>query len=134
MDFAGHLFLDELDTAEILLVGKDEDIGPVLSRSWVCLETRRYPTVLDGFSGTICSRSMKTPLSLINDIVSFGLFNAIHCTISKPETFVFSAIPWNGFSHAPNAHSECGRPVHLAFPRDPESVERSNTSTSLNSS
>ena len=25
-----------------------------LSRSWVSLETRRYPTVLDGFSGTIC--------------------------------------------------------------------------------
>ena len=21
----------------------------------------------------------------------------MHCTISKPETFVFSAIPWNGF-------------------------------------
>ena len=80
-----------------------------LSRSWVSLETRRYPTVLDGFSGTICSRSMKTPLSLINDIVSFDLFNAMHCTISKPETFVFSAIPWNGFSHAPNAHTEHGR-------------------------
>ena len=29
----------------------------------------------------------------------------MHCTISKPETFVFSATLRNGFSHAPNAQS-----------------------------
>ena len=83
MGSCGHLFLDELDTARSSLLARMRISARFLSRSWVSLETRRYPTVLDGFSGTICSRSMETPLSLINDIVSFDLFNAMHCTISK---------------------------------------------------
>ena len=64
-DLAGHLFLDELDTAEILLVGKDEDIGPVLVQ---VLGVLGDPQVSDGPGRFFQAPSAKLKEATASDI------------------------------------------------------------------